>query len=211
MAFETSKGDMILLLRYSDFHGVDTINEHAAVAIRDGFCWWAKLGKTPSPQYIEKFMACETHNALLYTAGALHRCSVLEISSERPTQNYPDYYDRDIFSLRDSLPNLFFKITNVEPVELSLLEDYVVMSSGKPALHDLKKTISSYFVIQHKDYWVEPVKKERKSSATKKESKSSTSNSSCIYRKDGVCDNRRCINYQYECERPSQCIKQKIK
>ena len=126
---------------------------------QDGSCWWAKISKTPSSSYIAKYMAVEPHLGFLYTAGSLYKCTIEEVSNNRPTEKYPNYYDRDIFTKLEKAPSLFFKMTSIEQVDLSVLDNYVVESSGKPAQHDLKKTISSYFLLQHKDDWSEPVKK----------------------------------------------------
>ena len=37
-----------LLLRYSDFHGVDTVSAHQKVVAEDDRCWCAIIGKQPS-------------------------------------------------------------------------------------------------------------------------------------------------------------------
>lgn len=99
--------DKILLLRYSDFHGVNTIEEHIKVVKKKGACWWAKLGKTPSPKYISKYLENKSRIAFLYTAGSLHKCHVLDISDKRPEDSYPAYYDRDIFTNDEDVPSVF--------------------------------------------------------------------------------------------------------
>lgn len=208
----TQNKHLILLLRYSDFNGIDTIKEHIEVIKQTGSCWWAKIGKTPSSSYIDKYMAVEPHIAFLYTAGSLHRCLINEVSDKRPTNNYPGYYDRDIFMKLEKTSSLFFRLSDIEQVELSVLDNYVVESSGKPAQHDLKKTISSYFLLQNKDEWIQPEKKSRPVKQTVQTPKQVSINTNyCVYQKDGVCGNKRCINYLYECERPSMCAKQKKK
>lgn len=58
-------GNRILLLRYSDFHGVDTIAEHKKVISSKGHCWWAKIGKQPSEKYLKSFLLQEEKIVLL--------------------------------------------------------------------------------------------------------------------------------------------------
>ena len=51
------KNTIILLLRYSDNHGVNTVQAHIDVIEKHGFCWWAKLGKKqPSESYLNEFL-----------------------------------------------------------------------------------------------------------------------------------------------------------
>ena len=54
----------ILLLRYSDFKGVNTINAHKEVVDAVGSCWWAKLGKQPSANYLSSFIKQEEFSIL---------------------------------------------------------------------------------------------------------------------------------------------------
>ena len=145
----TQNKHLILLLRYSDFNGIDTIKEHIEVIKQTGSCWWAKIGKTPSSSYIDKYMAVEPHIAFLYTAGSLHRCLINEVSDKRPTNNYPCYYDRDIFMKLERTPSLFFRLSDIEQVELSVLDNYVV-ESLENRHSTIEKTISSYFYYKTK-------------------------------------------------------------
>ena len=46
--------EKMLLLRYSDFHGVDTISAHKKVVAEEGRCWCAKIGKQPREKYISE-------------------------------------------------------------------------------------------------------------------------------------------------------------
>lgn len=202
-----NKYEKILLLRYSDFHGVDTIQEHANVIKEEGRCWWVKIGKQPSKKYISEIRKQSTPHCLLYTPGVLHLCRLGKILEERPLNNYPMYYKDDIFG-KENEPHIYFELLSIEKLDMLFLEDYIVSSSEKEVLYDLKKTISSYMFIQHKDAprKPKPIKKEQ---ALKR--KVVIDKHGCIYKTDGTCTNRRCVNYQYECVHPDICIKQKIK
>jgi|GEM_PF-524360 len=202
----------ILLLRYSDFQGNDTIKEHQKVIETQGYCWFGKFGKKISPKYLSTFMEDNTPcTVFLYTAGVLHKCQMNEVSYERPDSGYPDYYDSFLFQKENFTPQVFFKLTSIEPITLDSLEQYVVVSSGKAIIYDLKKTISSFIIIQDKDAWIPPIKKERVIKEKPHTQKKAANSTSCVYRKNGTCTNRRCINYSYECERPTMCAKQKTK
>ena len=157
-------------------------------------------------------MQQDSKTALLYTPGRnrqgiLHRCEVGDIKRGRPDTAYPKYYERDIFNAENE-PDVYFKMLSIESIDMSFLEDYVVAASGKPVIYDLKKSISSYMYIQHKDA-------PRKEKTTKKQVKKKAAPElkvdmkSCAYKKDGKCGNRSCVNYLYDCERPSNCLKQK--
>ena len=65
-----------LLLRFSDSHGIDTIASHLQVIRNDGFCWWAKLGKQPTADYLSEFLKQDEKIVFLYTSYALFRCQL---------------------------------------------------------------------------------------------------------------------------------------
>ena len=199
-------GNKILLLRYSDFNGVNTIDAHKKVIEQCGSCWWAKIGKQPQVSYLSDYLNQETKIILLYTAGSLHKCILDDVRRSRPNDKYPDYYNKDIFG-KDNEPTVFFKLLSIERMELECLEDYVVSSSGKKVLEDLKKTISSYMFIQHKDLPLPPKPKPREK---KIKQVPVFDKFSCVYKKDGICSNSRCVNYKYQCERPQYCTRQKM-
>lgn len=195
----------ILLLRYSDFHGVNTIEAHAEIIQEHGRCWWAKIGKQPRFQYLQKYLEQEKKIILLYTVGSLYRCGLGNVLWSRPKSQYPPYYDRDIFG-QENEPKVYFELLSIEKVDLKYLEDYVVCSSGKEVLYDLKKTISSYMFIQHKDV---PLLSNQKPKKKKKTRQTIVDKNSCIHEVEGFCNKKSFVNYMYKCERPQFCIKQK--
>lgn len=194
--------EKILLLRYSDFHGVDTICEHRAVLARSGHCWWAKIGKQPGLKYMTEFMSQEERIILLYTSGKLYKCEMGSVVHGRPYKDYPQYYERDIFGTA-SEPSVFFELLSMVELPLSFLQDYVVCRSGKEVLHDLKNSISSYMLIQDKQ---QPIVQPQKRGSRPR---LIVDKYSCEYKVDGKCTRKSCINYGLECKRPQYCIKQK--
>lgn len=196
--------EKILLLRYSDFHGVDTIAAHQKVIAETGHCWWAKIGKQPRELYLKEFLEQEKKFVLLYTAGWLYKSELGCVLRQRPQSNYPDYYERDIFGQEDE-PSVFFDLLSIQKLPLSFLDDYVICSSGKEVMHDLKKTISSFMFIQDKSLPLPPKPEPRK----RKLKKTILNQNSCVFMKNGKCANRSCINYEYDCLRPRYCVKQR--
>lgn len=192
----------LFLLRFSDFHGVDTVAEHEAIIKATGRCWWAKLRKQPGEQYLEEFLLQEEKTVLLYKPGALFRCKLDRTIRTTPSDSFPEYYTRDIFG-KDNAGILYFELLSMEKLDLPFLDDYVVCASGKPVVYDLKKTISSYMFIQDKTIPI-PEKPKRipkpKVIVDKKD---------CVYRIDGICTRKSCVFYSEECTRPQYCMKQK--
>lgn len=197
---------IILLLRFSDNHGIDTIERHKSVIDENGFCWWAKIGKQPSEKYLKDFVSQEDPIILLYKPGHLYKCSYGGIINERPKDSYPKYYSGAVFGLEKE-PSVYFKLNSIEEIKLDFLEDYIVRSSEKEVLYDLKKTISSYMFVQHKD----APRKVKVKREIKKKTIAPVNTRGCVYRKNESCTNRNCINYKYECLHPELCLKQKIK
>ena len=142
----------------------------------------------------------------MLSIGKLVLCDCEGILRERPNNNYPAYYDRDVYSLEHE-PKVYFKLKYIKELELNFLDDYIVRSSEKEVLYDLKKTISSYMFILHKDAPRKPKPKPR----IRKTSIKPLNSKECIYRLNEACTNKRCINYKYECIHPDLCTKQKIK
>ena len=79
----------ILLLRYANNKGIDTILEHMDIAENEEFCWWAKLGKKPGVKYLERFFEEGDGTAFLYKPGSIHRCKIIGVSETQPIDHYP--------------------------------------------------------------------------------------------------------------------------
>jgi len=198
--------DKILLLRYSDFNGVDTIAEHKNVLASKGHCWWAKLGKQPGKKYLKPFLEKAYKTVLLYTSGKLYKCALGKVINGKPEKDYPEYYNSDIFGTI-SEPSIFFELLSIEKLEVSFLNDYIVTASGDKVLYALKKSISSYMYIQHKDTPLPP----KPTPGNRKNSMQNgiIDNTSCQFKKNGKCNNKYCVDYEYECNNPRYCFKRR--
>ncbi|MCC7571182.1 hypothetical protein KO465_07660 [Candidatus Micrarchaeota archaeon] len=198
-----------LLLRYSDILAIKTIEEHNNVLEERGFCWFGRFGKKPSQKYIDTFLGLNDPHIVLYSKlrgqGIAYYCKCEDVSYSRPKDAFPKYYFEVLFGTEKE-PVVYFKLTSIERIDADVLEDYVVASSEKELVHDLNKSLSSFFLVKHKDLPRKPkvIKKEKGKPPRVANSKL------CIYKKEGYCNNKRCINYKYECTRPQYCLKQKI-
>ena len=196
----------ILLLRYSDFNGVDTVKEHKKVLASKGHCWWAKIGKQPRSKYLNSFLEKAHKIALLYTSGELYQCTLGKVINNRPTKDYPEYYNTDIFGT-DLEPTTYFELLSIEKLEVAFLDDYVVCASGDKVRYALKKSISSYMFIQHKDLPLppKPVPRGRRNIIQNVV----IDKTSCKFKKEGKCNNKYCVDYEFECSNPQYCFKRR--
>lgn len=199
--------ERILLLRFSDSHGIDTIAEHQKTIDQTGSCWWAKIGKQPRLIYLSDYLAQKQRTVFLSSKSRLYSCSLRSVCWKRPLDRFPLYYETEIFD-KPNEPHLFFELLNIDEIQMSVLEDYVVCYSHKPVIHDLKKTISSYMFIQHKDSQAASIEKPQKQIVPQKKAKKIVVND-CKYKAGYLCTNKSCVNYQYECLHPKYCIKRK--
>lgn len=196
----------VFLLKYSDYHAIDTIAEHSKVIADLGFCWFGKIGKKPQDKYLASLFRNGSILLFLYTKYKLIQCVCSGYTYDTPDYGIPDYYIHELFPKDELKPTVYFKLESMRVIELDVLEEYVVKSGGKPILHDLNKSISSFYILIDKSLWVAPMKKQRVAKAPKR---TYAVPNSCIYRVDGICTNRRFVSYQFECERPSNCLRQK--
>ena len=203
-------GDRVLLLRYSDIGDVKTIDEHELIINEFGYCWFGKFGKKPSDKYLKHFLELEEPRIVLFTRfkgkGIAHYCKCIGITSQRPSDGVPKYYKENLYET-DREPVVYFKITELKPLNEDALSQYVVSSSGKEIAHDLKKSLSSYYMLQHSSI---PIKPKKKKKTPRQKMQMRVSSRECKYKKDEKCNNKKCVNYGYECTRPQHCAKQKV-
>ena len=205
------KGDRFIVLKYGT--GIyDCIKQHTEVIDKLGYCWFGKIGVALSIKAIHSKLNEERMYVILYCQGKAHLCDLLEVSEDRPETGYPTYYDSFLFG-RGIHPQMFFKLGSIMPMSSEELAECTILSSGKPMVETVSRSMASFFYAEYPEdrREIDPletkaVKKPKK--AVRKKAAVVDKNS-CVYRKDGLCTNRRCVNYQYDCDRPSSCVKQK--
>ena len=205
-------GQKILVLRYGNNIVPDCIGEHQKTIEQYGYCWFGKIGTSPSAKILNAVLAEEEPQVVLYVKAKAHICNLEAVTDKQPMEGCPEYYREYLFD-QFIFPKIYFKLTGIEELPLSELGRCVVCSSKAPLLDTLNRSMSSFIFAELPDPDAKaPVPNEKANktgSPVRKEKRPLLDKNDCVYRKDGKCTCRSCISYQYECERPSMCLKQK--
>lgn len=205
MLSNLQQGQNLLVLRYGKQIIENCIELHKEKIDELGYCWFGKLGTVPSKKSIDAMLNEENPMLILYARGSAYICEVSEVMYDKPNKGCPDYYQVELFD-NLSFPTVYFKLNSIEPLDINDLEKFTVVSSGNTAINTLLHSMSSFlFVSFGKSQCIVDKPKEKKK-AVKKEK---LAENDCVYRKDGRCGLRSFVNYQYECDRPANCIRQK--
>ena len=195
------RGQNILVLRYSSAIRIDIIEQHQAIIAERGYCWYGKLGGITREIVIHAIKISESPIIMLYSKGKAFLCDFVEMTTEKPIDGYPKYYDE-----QQIYPSCYFKLTSIEPVDLSILNHLYVRSS-KRKLSEVfsKQCMSSTLLVAYDE--IKDLPKYVNTQRSRSNEKLGKEN--CRFKKQGICTLSSCINYQYECDRPSACAKQK--
>ena len=206
------KGDKFIILKYGS--GIyNCIERHQEVLDKCGYCWFGKIGVSPSEFAIKSKLNPERMLAVLYCQGTAHLCTIIDIATSKPEAGYPSYYEQFLYA-RNIIPKMYFKLGSIELLPAGELTKCVTMSSGRTLAETVSRSMASFFYGEcpEDDVIIQPkpaVEKQRTPKPKAKKKLTVYDKNSCVYRKDGMCTNKRCINYEYDCDRPSTCIKQK--
>ena len=212
-----NKGDRFIVIKYTN--GIyDCINEHIRVLEQYGYCWFGKIGMSPSEANLRSILLSDRMFVVLFCQGDVHLCELLDVSTDRPKEGYPDYY-QSFFYNRGIIPSMFFKLGSIVPLSKDLFSCCISLNSRKPLLDTVSRSMASFFYGEypldgtHIVPYEAPPKKKSSSPKVLKAGKINEQFEprSCIYKIQGQCTNNRCISYGFECERPQDCIKQKPK
>lgn len=209
------RGDKFLVLKYNN--GIyDCINNHRAVLENNGYCWFGKIGAVPAERALGEKLNPDKPLVVLYCQGDAFVCSLIDVSFEKPSEGCPPYYNAFMYD-RNIFPKMYFKLGSLEEIPKEIFSKCISLSSGRLLTETVSRSMASFFYgeypITDNPILVEPapMNKEIKEKRTRKKQKVAVDKNSCIYTVNGVCTNKQCINYKYECERPSSCMKQKPK
>lgn len=203
-SIQTIIGDKkILIVRYGKNIVLDCIQNHKKVIDDKGFCWFGKIGRSPSA----KVLSDTIHNngkIILYSSTECFICDCSEYTTKKPITNYPKYYDEYIFN-QSKEPSIYFELRSISSIDISELNELVVSSSKNNLLNTLKKSMNSFFTaeIKNNNKTIHKVSK-------KENEQKNINNNTCKYISNGKCTNKSSVNYKYECLRPNMCIKQTI-
>ena len=199
------KNKKILVLRYGVNIIEDCIERHKEVIEKYGYCWFGKIGRSPSEKVLKDVLPVAPGTVILYSRAGVYICELEEISVKTPQLGYPDYYETDIFNTGLQL-SMYFKLKNIVDMNVSDLSNYIVSSSRNNLMDTLNKSMNSFFAVElrgsvliREEVILKPTRKKIEILGEK----------DCYYRKDEKCVNKSCVNYQYECLRPDVCLKQK--
>jgi hypothetical protein len=199
------QGQKLLVLRYGKQIIEDCIQLHQKKIDELGYCWFGKLGTIPSKKLVDAMLEEDKPMIILYARSSVFICEVSEVVYDRPGEGFPDYYQSELFD-KLSFPNVYFKLTSIEPLDINELEKFIVVSSGNTAINTLMHSMSSFLFVTYGESKI-VVKRPKKVNRVSKREK--LAENDCVYRKVGKCELRGFVNFQYECDRPANCIRQK--
>lgn len=205
MIKKLQQGQKVLILRYGKQIVNNCIELHQKKIEQQGYCWFGKLGTVPSKKSMDMMLDEEKPALILYARGSAFLCSVSEVVYDRPKEGCPDYYQTELFD-NLTFPAVYFKLHSIDEIDVNELVDFVVISSGNDAISTLMHSMSSFIFVS---YGKVIKNKPEKNIREKTQKREQLPGNDCVYRKDGRCSLKNFVNYQYDCEKPSNCIKQK--
>lgn len=205
MLLNLKQGQKLLVLRYGKQIIENCIELHQTKIEELGYCWFGKLGTIPSKKSIDAMFVEENPMLILYARSSAYICEVSEVIYDKPNEGVPDYYQAELFD-KLSFPTVYFKLISIEPLDINALEKFTVVSSGSTAINTLMHSMSSFLFVSYGKSQITVEKPKETKKVSKREK---LAENDCMYRKEGRCGLRGFVNYQYECDRPAYCIRQK--
>lgn len=205
MLEKLQQGQKLLVLRYGKQIIENCIELHQETIEEIGYCWFGKLGTVPSKKSIDAVLEEENPTIILYARGSAFLCGFSEVTYDKPEEGYPDYYNTELFE-KCSYPTIYFKLTAIEQLDVNELEKFTVISSGNSAINTLMHSMSSFLFISYGKEKITKLEPKEKPKVNRKEK---LPENDCVYKKDGKCSLKSFVNYQYDCNRPSTCMKQR--
>lgn len=204
-----------LVIKYARIAGVgDCIQKHQDVIHELGYCWFGKIGSAPTISCIKQKIGDGPFPIILYFQGNIHICECTGIAFDMPNKGCPRYYDYLIE--RGMIPSIFFKLSSINQLSSEEFSNCVSLSSGRKLSESVRSSMASLFygmylenAIPDSPKNVQKPKRIKQESRKEEKKEKRYDMNSCKYRKDGKCSNKYSTNYKYECDKPSNCTKQK--
>ena len=139
-----------IALRFADTFAPEpgTIQLHKQEIETKGYVWYGKLGGRISLSIKEELLKMERPRILLIHSGGFDRywayCS--DISYEEPNNGIPSYYKDKAYKF-----NTWFKITQIEKAQKTVMSNCTVISSNTPLSEASKHSMSPYFIVDYKE------------------------------------------------------------
>ena len=206
MTMNLRKRQKLLIIRYGSQIIPKCITLHKETLETFGYCWFGKLGTIPSKKSIDSVLNEDEPAIILYSRNEAYLCSFSEVCTTEPQEGFPDYYRECLFN-KNNFPSIYFKLKTIEPFDIQELNNFYVISSGNTAISTLMRSMTSFIFVSYGQ--AVSTKTKRIKSAPKESIISNSMNNECKYRINGKCSLKSFVNYQYDCEKPSNCIRQK--
>ncbi len=140
------ENEELVLIRYSNMFGYDTILEHKKIIDKLGYCYFGKVGKKTSTSHLKSLMSSNIPKIILKSKNEAYLCIVEDIIFETPNNGYPDYYKEELFK-KNNYPSMYYKITKIIKIDKSILTNFVVKSSLNPLPLALQQSMTSQLLI----------------------------------------------------------------
>lgn len=182
-------GTKIYVIRYSEKPYKNCMYEHKQVEKEVGYCWFAKWGKKVSENTLKEILT-DKALILLYYKNKSFLADLIEYSFTPPMSGYPDYYDEVVFQDYERIA-VYLKLKKIREVDSDIIEKLITNSTGRVVdeiFHH--SSCSNVYSTYYEDITSEL-----------------QDGDACIYIRKKRCSNKKCVNYDYFCEKPMQCTK----
>ena len=142
-----AKDEKIILIRYSDMFGYDTIQEHINIINNLGYCYFGKVGKKTSSMHLKELLESKEPKIILNSKKAAYIAIVDDIVFEKPENGYPKYYENELFS-KNNYPSMYYRLKNILKFDKKYFSSFVVNSSINPLPQALNQSMTSQLLVR---------------------------------------------------------------
>lgn len=137
------KGEAAFFIRYTDRYEDNLIECHKKIERHYGYCWYGKIGRSPSVKRLEELINGGNAKVFFYKKGSLYIADLLDISTEMPQDGYADFYNSLI-----RLPSLWMKICHIKRANEGVLSMLKISASGNVMSDVINKSMTSFYFVE---------------------------------------------------------------
>lgn len=137
------KGEAAFFIRYTDRYEDNLIECHKKIERHYGYCWYGKIGRSPSVKRLEELIHGGNAKVFFYKKGSLYIADLLDISTEMPQDGYADFYNSLI-----RLPSLWMKICHIKRANEGVLSMLKISASGNVMSDVINKSMTSFYFVE---------------------------------------------------------------
>lgn len=142
-----SKNQELILIRYSDMFGYDTIMEHKKIIDENKYCYFGKVGKKSSNSHIKNMLNSKEPAIILKSKNNTYIAVVDGIVFEKPNDHYPKYYEKELFE-KNNFPSIYFKLIKIIKMDKKYLNNFIVKSSLNSLPQALQQSMTSQLLVK---------------------------------------------------------------